>query len=166
MTILLPDAEALCLALADAIRPHIDPARTALIGVHTGGVWVAERLALALRTQTPVGCIDVSYSRDDTTLNRLHVTANRTQLPFKVDGAHIIIVDDVLFTGRTIRAAINEVFEYGRPGLVELAVLVDRGSGELPIGPTYCPQTQLLPGATTLRLVRDETQRLSFRLVT
>jgi pyrimidine operon attenuation protein/uracil phosphoribosyltransferase len=70
MTILLPDAEALCLALADAIRPHIDPARTALIGVHTGGVWVAERLALALRTQTPVGCIDVSYSRDDTTLNR------------------------------------------------------------------------------------------------
>lgn len=161
----LPDAETLCAALADAMRPHVDPAHTALVGIHTGGVWVAERLASALGIKTPPGAIDVSFYRDDYSRRGLQGKAPAAQMPFDVEGAHIIIVDDVLYTGRTIRAALNEVFDYGRPARVELAVLVDRGGRELPISTDYCACTHYLPAAQTLSLKRDDTQRLSFRVI-
>jgi hypothetical protein len=101
----LPDAEALCTALAEAMRPHVDAARTALVGIHTGGVWVAERLHAALGLAIPPGSVDVSFHRDDYHQRGLHAGSKSSQIPFDVEGAHIVIVDDVLYTGRTVRAA-------------------------------------------------------------
>jgi pyrimidine operon attenuation protein/uracil phosphoribosyltransferase len=161
----LPDAEALCVALADAMRGHIDPAATVLVGIHTGGVWVAERLHAALGLKIAPGSIDVSFYRDDYSQRGLHANAKTSQIPFDVEGAHIVIVDDVLYTGRTIRAAMNELFDYGRPAKIELAVLADRGGRELPIAPTYCPRSLSLPAAQTLALERADDGGLSFRLM-
>jgi pyrimidine operon attenuation protein/uracil phosphoribosyltransferase len=161
----LPDAEALCVTLADAMRDHIDPAATVLVGIQTGGVWVAERLHAALGLKTPPGSINISFYRDDYSQRGLHANAKTSQIPFDVEGAHIVIVDDVLHTGRTIRAAMNELFDYGRPARIELAVLADRGGRELPIAPTYCPKALSLPAAQTLALERAEGGGLSFRLM-
>ena len=161
----LPDAEALCAALADAMRPHVDSAATALVGIHTGGVWVAERLHAALGLKVPPGSIDVSFYRDDYHQRGLHANAKTSQIPFEVDGAHIVIVDDVLHTGRTIRAAMNELFDYGRPARIDLAVLCDRDGRELPIAATFCPQSLSLPAAQILALERADDGLLSFRLI-
>jgi pyrimidine operon attenuation protein/uracil phosphoribosyltransferase len=160
----LPDAEALCTVLADALRAHVDPAATALVGIHTGGVWVAERLHAALGLKIPSGSIDVSFYRDDYHKRGLHANARTSQIPFTVEGAHIVIVDDVLYTGRTIRAAMNELFDYGRPAKIELAVLADRGARELPIAPNFCPHSLSLPAGRMLALERAADGGLSFRL--
>jgi pyrimidine operon attenuation protein / uracil phosphoribosyltransferase len=165
----LPDAEALCTALADAMRPRVDPERTALVGIHTGGVWVAEALHAALAPHglaTPLATIDVSFHRDDHHLGSgLKAGGRASHLP-DVEGAHLILVDDVLYTGRTIRAALNELFDYGRPAKVELAVLADRGGRELPIAATYCPHilSRPLPASQSLDLARDAQGHLSFSL--
>ncbi len=161
----LPDAEVLCAALIEAMRPHVDPAVTALVGIHTGGVWVAERLHAALGLKIPPGSIDVSFHRDDYHQRGLHANARASQIPFDVEAAHIVIVDDVLYTGRTIRAAMNELFDYGRPARVDLAVLSDRGGRELPVAPTWCPHAMALPAAQMLALERADDGRLSFRLM-
>ena len=160
----LPDAETLCTALAEAMRGRVDPATTALVGIHTGGVWVAERLHAALGLQLPSGSIDVSFYRDDFNQRGLHANARASQIPFDVEGAHIVIVDDVLYTGRTIRAAMNELFDYGRPARIDLAVLTDRGGRELPVAPTFCPHSLDLPATQMLQLERDDKGALSFRL--
>ncbi len=161
----LPDAEALCAALADAMRSRVDPAATALVGIHTGGVWVAERLHAALGLTIPPGSIDVSFYRDDFSQRGLHANARTSQIPFDVEGAHIVIVDDVLYTGRTIRAAMNELFDYGRPAKIDLAVLTDRGGRELPVAPTWCPHSLSLPAAQMLALDRAADGRLSFHVI-
>jgi pyrimidine operon attenuation protein/uracil phosphoribosyltransferase len=161
----LPDAEGLCVALADAMRPHVDPSATALVGIHTGGVWVAERLHKSLGLKTPPGSINVSFYRDDYHQRGLHANAKTSQIPFDVEGAHIVIVDDVLHTGRTIRAAMNELFDYGRPARIELAVLVDRGGRELPVAPSYCPQSLSLPVAQMLALEQATDGGLAFRVI-
>jgi len=161
----LPDAEALCAALAEAMRPHVDPAATALVGIHTGGVWIAERLHAALGLKIPSGSMDVSFYRDDFHQRGLHANAKTSQIPFDVEDAHIVIVDDVLHTGRTIRAAMNELFDYGRPARIDLAVLTDRGGRELPIAPRFCPHTLSLPAAQMLALERAADGGLSFRLI-
>lgn len=161
----LPDAEALCAALAQAMRGHVDPAATALVGIHTGGVWVAERLHAALGLKIPSGSMDVSFYRDDFNQRGLRANAKSSQIPFDVDGAHIVIVDDVLYTGRTIRAAMNELFDYGRPAKIDLAVLTDRGGRELPVSPSFCPHLLKLPAAQKLELERAGDGALSFRLV-
>ena len=161
----LPDAEELCAALAEAMRPYVDPATTALVGIHTGGVWVAERLHAALGLKMPPGSINVSFYRDDFSQRGLHANAKTSQIPFDVEGAHIVIVDDVLYTGRTIRAAMNELFDYGRPARIDLAVLTDRGGRELPIAPSFCPHSLSLPAAQVLALERAANGGLSFRLI-
>lgn len=158
----LPDATALCAQLAELMRPHVTPA-TALLGIRTGGAWVAERLHRELGIQQPLGSIDISFYRDDFSQRGLAKGAKASQIPFDVDGAHVVIVDDVLYTGRTIRAAINELFDYGRPARVDLAVLVDRGGRELPMAATWCPQNMQLAAAQTLVLERDG-EGLSFRI--
>ena len=147
------------------MRGHVDPAATALVGIHTGGVWVAERLHAALGLKIPSGSMDVSFYRDDFNQRGLHANARASQIPFDVDGAHIIIVDDVLYTGRTIRAAMNELFDYGRPAKIDLAVLADRGGRELPIAPTFCPHSMNLPAAQMLALERAADGGLSFRVM-
>lgn len=160
------DAEALFQTLVGQMRPHVSPA-TALVGIHTGGVWLAERLHRALGLDRPPGSIDVSFYRDDFGSKGLHPQPKRTQIAFDVEGADVIIVDDVLYTGRTTRAAINELFDFGRPARVDLAVLVDRGGRELPIAPRYCAMTLAdpLPATQSLQLETDAAGALTLRLI-
>jgi len=132
----LPDAEQMLAALADRMRGAVAfDAR--FVGIHSGGAWVADRLARMIPGDHPVGYIDVSFYRDDFNRKGLKPDVKRTEIPFEVEGATIVLVDDVLYTGRSVRAAINELFDYGRPQRIELAVLVDRGGRELPIEATY-----------------------------
>ena len=105
----------------------------AMIGIHTGGVWVAERLHKSLKLAEPLGTLDISFYRDDFTRIGLNPQVKASHLPVNIDGRHVILVDDVLHTGRTIRAAMNEIFDYGRPASVILAVLLDRNDRELPV---------------------------------
>ena len=151
----LPDAEQLCLKLADMMRPDIDT-ETALIGIHTGGVWVAKRLHAALGLKTPLGSLDVSFYRDDFGRTGLHPHLHPSDIPFDVTDRPIIIVDDVLYTGRTLRAAMNEIFDYGRPARIDLAVLVDRGGRELPIHPQWAAHTMQVDAKKNLQLEQDE----------
>jgi len=133
----IPDAEATLVALAERMRGAVAH-DAAFVGIYSGGAWLAERLPALVPGNHPVGFIDVSFYRDDYARSGLKSGAKRSDLPFDVEGATIVLVDDVLFTGRSVRAAINELFDYGRPERIELAVLVDRGGRELPIEPTYC----------------------------
>ena len=133
---ILADTPALIKGLAEALQQSFkqrgidDPL---LIGIHTGGVWVAQKLHERLGLKSKLGALNITFYRDDFTRIGLHPRVQPSDLPFDVDGQHIILVDDVLHTGRTIRAALNEIFDYGRPASVLLAVLVDRGGRELPI---------------------------------
>jgi pyrimidine operon attenuation protein / uracil phosphoribosyltransferase len=104
-----------------------------MVGIHTGGVWVAKALHERVGISEPLGELDISFYRDDFTRIGINPQVRPSQLPFGIDGRHIILVDDVLHTGRTVRAAMNELFDYGRPDSILLAVLVDRGGRELPI---------------------------------
>ena len=162
----LPDADTLCQQLAQLIRPQLTP-DTALIGIHTGGVWLAERLHAELGIKEALGTIDVAFYRDDFGSRGLHARPRKSDIPFDIDGRPLILVDDVLYTGRTTRAALNELFDYGRPGRVDLAVLVDRGERQLPISPRYCPLTltEALPAGSRLRLSRADTGELSLRII-
>ena len=105
----------------------------AMVGIHTGGVWVAELLHRRLAINEPLGSLDISFYRDDFTRIGMNPVVKPSQMPFSIDDRHIILVDDVLHTGRTIRAALNELFDYGRPASIMLATLIDRGGRELPI---------------------------------
>jgi pyrimidine operon attenuation protein/uracil phosphoribosyltransferase len=136
MTTRLPDPESLVQALAAQMRGKIAP-DAALVGIYSGGPWLAERLHAALGVTVPVGTLAVTLHRDDFGFIGLHREARRSQIPFPVDGREIVLVDDVLYTGRTIRAALNELFDFGRPRAVRLAVLIDRGGRELPVCPDF-----------------------------
>jgi len=132
----LPDAERTLALLAERMRGAV-AFEARFVGIYSGGAWIAERLAQAIEGDHPVGFIDVSFYRDDFGSKGLKPRIKRTELPFEVEGATIVLVDDVLYTGRSVRAAINEIFDFGRPARIELAVLIDRGGRELPIEPTY-----------------------------
>ena len=155
----IPDAEQLIAQLAAAMRP--------LVGIHTGGVWLAQRLHALLGLSQPLGSIDVSFYRDDYGAKGLHPQPQKSEIPFDVEGAHIVIVDDVLYTGRTTRAALNELFDYGRPARVDLAVLIDRGGRELPISARFCALTlgEALSAGQNLQLERDDSGALTMRLI-
>ena len=132
----LPDAEVLLAALTEQMRPAVS-SDTLLVGIHTGGVWLAERLHESLGLSHPLGTIDVSFYRDDYGSRGLHPRVKPSEIPFEIADADVVLVDDVLFTGRTIRAALNELFDYGRPRRVRLAALVDRGGRELPMAAQF-----------------------------
>jgi pyrimidine operon attenuation protein/uracil phosphoribosyltransferase len=159
----LPDAEALLAALAEQIRRDAGSS-IALVGIYTGGVWIAERLHRILGLSTPVGTIDVAFWRDDYKKTGLRPGVKPSDIPFKVEGADIILVDDVLYTGRTIRAAMNEIFDYGRPTSIRLAALVDRGGRQLPICPQYLGAAVEVERDRTIELRRDGDERLSLWL--
>ena len=142
----LPDPERLLEALVTQMKPAIGP-ETGLVGIYTGGAWVAERLHRALGAGTPLGLLAVTLHRDDFGRIGLHREARRSHLPFEVEGRDIVLVDDVLHTGRTIRAALNELWDFGRPSRVRLAVLADRGGRELPVAPDFAgARLELDPG--------------------
>ena len=132
----LPDPEKLVEVLAAQMRGVVSP-DAGFVGIHTGGVWLAERLHRALGSKVPLGTLAVTLHRDDFGRIGLHRESRRSQIPFPVDGREIILVDDVLHTGRTIRAALNELFDFGRPRAVRLAMLADRGGRELPVCPDF-----------------------------
>jgi pyrimidine operon attenuation protein/uracil phosphoribosyltransferase len=159
----LPDAEQLLKALIEQMRPAVGP-ETGLIGIHTGGAWIAERLHQALKPKIPCAFLDVSFYRDDYEARGLHRDVKRSEIPFEVDGRDLILVDDVLYTGRTIRAALNELFDYGRPASVRLAALVDRGGRELPIAAQFVGTTVALKHGQSIALKRDAKGRLAFEL--
>ena len=156
----LPDAEALLNQLAERMRPQVS-ADTALIGIHTGGVWLAERLHRALGLKQPLGTIDVSFYRDDYQSRGLHARVKPSDIPFEVADADVILVDDVLYTGRTIRAAINELFDYGRPQRIRLAALVDRGGRELPIAAQFLGAEVKVAGNEQIELQKSADGRLT-----
>src|SRR5207253_9707506 len=122
----LPDAEKLCEQLVAELRPRLGP-KSAMIGLYTGGAWLAERLHALLALSTPLGLMDIAFYRDDYHEQGLHHDPKRTKIPFDVNGRQLLLVDDVLYTGRTVRAAMNELFDYGRPASIALVVLADRG---------------------------------------
>jgi pyrimidine operon attenuation protein/uracil phosphoribosyltransferase len=128
----LPDPERLLEALVTRMKPATGP-QAGIVGIYTGGAWVAERLHRALAPGTALGLLAVTLHRDDYGRIGLHPEARRSHLPFEVEGRDIVLVDDVLHTGRTVRAALNELWDFGRPRSVRLAVLADRGGRELPI---------------------------------
>ncbi|HVE06162.1 MAG TPA: bifunctional pyr operon transcriptional regulator/uracil phosphoribosyltransferase PyrR [Paraburkholderia sp.] len=156
------DAEALYRAVLEQIRAAYGdalqgaaagPDGAVLAGIYSGGVWLAERLARDLHLPS-FGVVNVALHRDDYAKKGLHTQASPTSLPFEVDGRRIVLVDDVLYTGRTVRAALNELYDYGRPAAVELAVLADRGGRELPVAARFVGGVVDVPPDATLVLAR------------
>jgi len=159
----LPDAEQLLARLLEQMKPVVGP-DTGIIGIHTGGVWVAQRLHAALGIQVPLGSVDVSFYRDDFEKIGLHRDVKTSDIPFEVEGRRLILVDDVLYTGRTIRAAMNVLFDYGRPARIQLAALVDRGGRELPVAADYLGGTISLAVSQSVELVRADAEHFSLVL--
>ena len=126
--------------------------QVAMVGIHTGGVWIAEQLHRSLGLSTPLGRLDISFYRDDFSRIGIHPRVRPSELPFTVDDRIILLVDDVLYSGRTVRAALNELFDYGRPAAVRLAVLVDRSSRELPVCADVAGTTVALDANEAVRL--------------
>ena len=159
------DAEHLIAVLAEKVGSL--PPETAIVGIHTGGVWVAERLLPLLGTadgqSRSHGTLAVTLHRDDFSAIGLHPQKKSTEMGFNVEGRDILLVDDVIFSGRTIRAALNELFDFGRPARVRLACLVDRGGRALPFSADFVGMTMQLPPAEELALVKDgATGKLHF----
>lgn len=154
------DAQALYQQLLNSLQSMLSP-QDHLVGITSGGAWLAERLQHDLSRQQPLGVVSSSLHRDDFS-QRGMAESVATKLPFEVDGAVIWLIDDVLFTGRTIRAVVNELFDYGRPQAVHLAVLVDRGGRELPIQADVAAARISLPPHQSLRLTRDAQGQFAF----
>ncbi|MCG3190629.1 MAG: Bifunctional protein PyrR [Burkholderiaceae bacterium] len=163
MSTLSLDAEALYAELLAGVRMLLRP-DAALVGIWSGGAWLAERLHADLKRPGEHGVISSALHRDDYRARGLAGGGGATRLPFAIDGASVLLIDDVLFTGRTIRAAINELYDFGRPRAVDLAVLVDRGGRELPIQASFAAAKVALPVAQRLRLARGEDGRFAFSL--
>ncbi|MHB1199451.1 MAG: bifunctional pyr operon transcriptional regulator/uracil phosphoribosyltransferase PyrR [Polaromonas sp.] len=165
MSSLIVDAEALYgdllrgmrLLLASCDQPPL------LVGVASGGAWLAQRLQKDLGLAQDIGILSSSMHRDDFSQRGL-ASSGKTQLPFDVNGAHLIVLDDVLYTGRTTRAVLNELFDYGRPASVRLVVLVDRGGRELPVQPDLAVARVTLPASQSLELARAQDGKFSFQV--
>jgi len=165
MTTLQLDAEALYVELREGLRGLLRP-ESVLVGTWSGGAWLAERLHADLQRPGKPGVISSTLHRDDFGSRGLASGSDATSLPFAIDGAHIMLIDDVLYTGRTVRAVINELFDFGRPASVQLAVLVDRGGRELPIAAVFAASRIVLPASQKLTLARVDDGRFSFAVRT
>jgi len=159
------NAEALYLELLRSLQTLLAsyPKPPRLVGVASGGAWLAERLEKDLGLNDPIGVLSSVMHRDDFASRGLASSA-QTLLPFDVNGEHLIVLDDVLYTGRTIRAVLNELFDYGRPASVKLAVLVDRGGRELPVQPDLVMARVTLPATQSLQLARSDAGQFSFEV--
>lgn len=163
MSTQLPDAEELLKKLAASLQPLITE-KTALVGIHSGGAWLMERLLTMLGKNLAHGILDVSFYRDDYSQRGLHSETVPSEIPFDVTDCHIILIDDVFYTGRTIRAAMNELFDYGRAASITLAVLVNRGGRELPIAPQISAFDTHLDANENLQLLRHDDGKFYFSL--
>lgn len=158
----IPDAEALYLELLRGVKPLMRE-NTRLVGITSGGAWLVERLQKDLGLPGAPGVISSAMHRDDFARRGLTASAHTT-LPFDVNGADVLLLDDVLYTGRTIRAVLNELFDFGRPACVRLAVLVDRGGRELPVAADFAAARLTLPAWQSLALARDDKGALSLQV--
>jgi len=151
----LPNPAELLPQMATALIEHLNQRQIReprFIGIRTGGVWVAQALLEHLGRTDALGVLDVSFYRDDFTQNGLHPQVQPSELPFEVDGQHLVLIDDVLMSGRTIRAALNELFDYGRPASVTLVSLLDLNARELPIRPDVVGATLSLDAGQRVKL--------------
>jgi pyrimidine operon attenuation protein / uracil phosphoribosyltransferase len=162
VSLLALDAEALYRELLRGV-PAIMQVDTHLVGITSGGAWLADRLQRDLKLPGQAGTISSAMHRDDFAQRGLSA-GGQTVLPFDVNGAHILVLDDVLYTGRTIRAVINELFDYGRPASVKLAVLVDRGGRELPVQADFAAARVALGDKQSLALARSDAGVFSFNV--
>ncbi len=161
MSTLHLDAEALYADLARGVQRLLQP-DCALVGIWSGGAWLAERLQQDLKLPGQHGVISSALHRDDFGSKGMNASADHTKLPFEVEGRHILLIDDVLYTGRTTRAVLNELFDFGRPASVTLAVLVDRGGRELPIEPAFSAARVAVAPTQRLSLIKGDAGRFSF----
>jgi pyrimidine operon attenuation protein / uracil phosphoribosyltransferase len=160
---LVLDAEALYRELLRGVQ-QLDGKQSHVVGITSGGAWLAERMHRDLGLAGDPSVISSSMHRDDFAQRGLSGAGQQTHLAFDVNHASIILLDDVLYTGRTIRAVLNELFDYGRPAQVKLAVLVDRGGRELPVQADYAAARVVLPETQSLALARDDAGRFSFQV--
>lgn len=164
----LPSAEDLLKILAQKLQPLLQP-NTALVGIQSGGVWLMQRLLILLEKDIATnaiehGTLDVSFYRDDYEKRGLKTENRPSQIPFDVENKHIILIDDVFYTGRTTRAAMNELFDYGRPASITLVALVNRGGRELPIAPQITAADIALETTQNLQLIQNTDGYLSLEL--
>jgi pyrimidine operon attenuation protein/uracil phosphoribosyltransferase len=162
MSSLSLDAPTLYQELSKGVKSLIEP-NTQLMGIASGGVWLAQQLHVDLHLPGKAGVISSAMHRDDFS-KRGMAHSVQTQIPFDVSGQDILLIDDVLYTGRTIRAVLNELFDYGRPARVRLAVLVDRGGRQLPVQADFAAARISMPAAQSLALARSSTGVLSFEI--
>jgi pyrimidine operon attenuation protein/uracil phosphoribosyltransferase len=151
----LPTPAELLPQMATALTSHLNKRQISeprFIGIRTGGVWVAQALLEALGREDALGILDVSFYRDDFTQNGLHPQVQPSELPFEIEGQHLVLIDDVLMSGRTIRAALNELFDYGRPASVTLVSLLDLDARDLPIRPDVVGATLSLAAGQRVKL--------------
>ena len=158
----IPDAEALYVELLRGVKTLMRQ-DTRLVGITSGGAWLVERLHKDLGLPGAPGIISSAMHRDDFARRGLAASV-QTTLPFDVNGADVLLLDDVLYTGRTIRAVLNELFDFGRPGCVRLAVLIDRGGRELPVAADFSGQRLELPATQSLALARGDKGAFSFKV--
>ena len=159
----LPNAENLIEKLKDKINEMIDD-KTVLIGVQSGGELILERILPSLKNAVVTGSIDTSFYRDDFSSRGLKIKNKPSKINTEINGKHIILIDDVFSTGRTVRAAMNEIFDYGRPKKIILAVLINRNEQELPIVPQICIEKINLRKDQHLELILDENNKFTFQL--
>lgn len=160
------EIQVLLVTMAEALRNQFQDKKPLLIGIHTGGVWVAKALLNLLGDDffdAPLGTLNIAYYRDDFTRIGMHPQVSPSDLPFEVDNRELILVDDVFFSGRTTRAAMNELFDYGRPASVTLAVLIERNGRELPIRPDIIGASVTLEKDQHLKLTNKTGLQLELR---
>ncbi|CAN5909171.1 bifunctional pyr operon transcriptional regulator/uracil phosphoribosyltransferase PyrR [soil metagenome] len=158
----IPDAESLYTALVSGVKQLMRPG-TRLVGITSGGAWLVDRLQKDLGLPGAPGVISSAMHRDDFARRGLAASA-QTVLPFDVNAADVLLLDDVLYTGRTIRAVLNELFDFGRPACVRLAVLVDRGGRELPVAADFAATRLTLPDTQLLALARSDEGAFSLQV--
>ena len=159
----IPEFQTLYADLLSALRAHrYDCAMTDLliVGIHSGGVWLAEKVREDLAIEADIGKLDISFYRDDFSRVGVHPVIKPSQIPWEIEGRHLLLVDDILYSGRTVRAALNELFDYGRPASVTLAVLVSRNGRQLPIEAAACGARITLESGQHLKLRGPEPLRL------
>lgn len=159
----LPNAENLIESLKNKINEMIDD-NTVLIGVQRGGELILQKILPSLRNTVATGSIDTSFYRDDFSSRGLKIKNKPSKIDTEINGKHIILIDDVFSSGRTVRAAMNEIFDYGRPDKITLAVLIDRNEQELPIAPQICIEKISLNKDQHLELILDENKKFAFQL--
>lgn len=164
----LPDPAVLIPAIARELQEHLQAKNIEsprFIGIHTGGVWVANALLKELKSEEPLGILNVSFYRDDFSRTGLHPQVRPSQLPFEIADQHLVLIDDVQMSGRTIRAALNELFDYGRPASVTLVCLLDLNARELPIRPDIVGATLSLEQNQRVKLTGPEPLAIQLQTI-